>query len=218
MLNIAIDGPSGAGKSTIAKAIAKRLGIIYLDTGAMYRAAAYFALKKGADVNDESQVKPLLSELNMEIRYAGGVQTIYVNGEDVTPYLREHHMSKAASDISALPSVRIKLVELQQAIARSADIVLDGRDIGTVVLPNASHKFFVTADAAERAKRRLIELREKGSDITFAEILKDIEKRDYNDSHRAHSPLKKADDAVLIDTTNMTAEQAVEAVLGYIAR
>ncbi|HPD02741.1 MAG TPA: (d)CMP kinase [Eubacteriales bacterium] len=218
MLNIAIDGPSGVGKSTIAKAIAKRLGIIYLDTGAMYRAAAYFALKKGADVNDESQVKPLLSELNMEIRYAGGVQTIYVNGEDVTPYLREHHMSKAASDISALPSVRIKLVELQQAIARSADIVLDGRDIGTVVLPNASHKFFVTADAAERAKRRLIELREKGSDITFAEILKDIEKRDYNDSHRAHSPLKKADDAVLIDTTNMTAEQAVEAVLGYIAR
>lgn len=210
-INIAIDGPAGAGKSTIAKAIAKRLGIVYLDTGAMYRGIGYLAVKRGVSIEEEA-VKPLLDTLDMKI-VCGDVQQIIVNGENVTPFIREHAISKAASDISALPSVRIKLVELQREIAAENDVVLDGRDIGTYVLPNAKYKFFVTAAPEERAKRRYLELLEKGSTLSYEEILADIVKRDYNDSHRAFAPLKQADDAVYIDTTKMTIEEAVNAVL-----
>ena len=212
MINIAIDGPAGAGKSTIAKAVAKRLGMIYLDTGAMYRSVAYYVLEHGADVNDERAVEALLPGIEMDIRYENGMQQIYVSGKNVTPYLREPHMSKAASDVSALPCVRYKMVELQREFAASHDVVLDGRDIGTFVLPDANCKFFMTASPEERAKRRFKELTEKGSVCTFEDVLADINKRDYNDSHRAVAPLKQAEDAVRIDTTDMSIEQVTECV------
>jgi cytidylate kinase len=211
-INIAIDGPAGAGKSTIAKAVSKRLGIVYLDTGAMYRGVGYLAVKNGVDCTDETAVKPLLETLDMQIK-CGEVQQIIVNGENVTPYIRDHAISKAASDISALPSVRLKMVELQRKTASGVDVVLDGRDIGTYVLPNAKYKFFVTATPEERAKRRFLELAAKGSTLSYEEILKDINVRDYNDTHRAFAPLKQADDAVYVDTTKMNIEEAVNSVL-----
>ena len=212
MINIAIDGPAGAGKSTIAKAVAKKLGLIYLDTGAMYRSVAYFVLKKGVSVSDEEGVGRVLEELEMDIRYEDGVQQIYVCGENATPYLREPHMSKAASDVSALPVVRYKMVELQREFAKTHDVVLDGRDIGTFVLPDANCKIFMTASPEERAQRRFKELAEKGVGCTFEEVLADINKRDYNDSHRAVAPLKKAEDAVELDTTHLTADEVAEKV------
>lgn len=217
MINIAIDGPAGAGKSTIAKAVAKRLGIIYLDTGAMYRSVAYYVLKHGVSVSDEKEVQRLLDGLVMDIRYEDGAQQIYVCGENVTPYLREPHMSKAASDVSALPAVRYKMVELQREFAVSHDVVLDGRDIGTFVLPEANCKFYMTASPEERAERRHKELVEKGSACTFKEVLDDINKRDYNDSHRAVAPLRQADDAVYIDTTDMTPEEVTELVVRTVS-
>ena len=217
MINIAIDGPAGAGKSTIAKAVAKRLGIIYLDTGAMYRSVAYYVLKHGVPVSDEKEVQRLLDGLVMDIRYEDGAQQIYVCGENVTPYLREPHMSKAASDVSALPAVRYKMVELQREFAASHDVVLDGRDIGTFVLPEANCKFYMTASPEERAERRHKELVEKGSACTFKEVLDDINKRDYNDSHRAVAPLRQADDAVYIDTTDMTPEEVTELVVRTVS-
>ena len=212
MINIAIDGPAGAGKSTIAKAVAKRLGIIYLDTGAMYRSVAYYVLEHGADVNDERAVEALLPGIVMDIRYENGMQQIYVSGKNVTPYLREPHMSKAASDVSALPVVRYKMVELQREFAKTHDVVLDGRDIGTFVLPDANCKIFMTASPEERAQRRFKELAEKGVGCTFEEVLADINKRDYNDSHRAVAPLKKAEDAVELDTTHLTVDEVAEKV------
>lgn len=212
-INIAIDGPSGAGKSTAAKAVAAKLGIIYLDTGAMYRAVAYYALAHGVDPLDGKAVEGILDDIEMNIVYRDGTQEIVVCGENVTPYLREAHMSKAASDISAHPAVRLKLVELQRKFARENDVVLDGRDIGTYVLPDASCKIFLTADTAERAKRRWLELAEKGNKQSQEEVRADIEKRDYNDSHRAFAPLKQADDAVLVDTTDMTIGQVVAKVV-----
>ena len=195
MINIAIDGPAGAGKSTIAKAVAGKLGIIYLDTGAMYRSVAYLVLKRGADVKDEAAVAEVLSDLDMDIRYEGGAQQIYVNGENVTPYLRAPHMSKAASDVSAL---------------------LDGRDIGTFVLPDANCKFYMTAAPEERAKRRHKELAEKGEVCSYDEVLADIVKRDYNDSHRAVAPLKQADDAYYLDTTDLTIEEVIDEVVRVV--
>ena len=212
-INIAIDGPSGAGKSTAAKAVAAKLGIIYLDTGAMYRAVAYYALAHGVDPLDGKAVEGILDDIEMNIVYRDGMQEIVVCGENVTPYLREAHMSKAASDISAHPAVRLKLVELQRKFARENDVVLDGRDIGTYVLPDASCKIFLTADTAERAKRRWLELAEKGNKQSQEEVRADIEKRDYNDSHRAFAPLIQADDAVLVDTTDMTIGQVVARVV-----
>ncbi len=212
MINIAIDGPAGAGKSTIAKAVAKELGLIYLDTGAMYRAVAYAALKNGTDVSDAKGIAALLEGLKMDIRYEDGVQLIFVNGENVTPYLRTPEMSKAASDISALPVVRYKMVEMQREFAATRDVVLDGRDIGTFVLPDANCKFYMTASPEERAKRRFEELRLKGENCSYDDVLNDIIKRDYNDSHREVAPLKQADDAVYLDTTTLTIAQVVAAV------
>lgn len=215
--NIALDGPSGAGKSTVAKALAKRLDIIYLDTGAMYRSLAYVAVKQGIDVNDEAAVKPMLDNLDMKI-ITGDSQQIIVNGENVTPFIREHYVSKAASDISALPAVRIKLVELQREIAKNDCVVLDGRDIGTYVLPDAKYKFFITATPEVRAKRRFEELKAKGDAPSYEKVLEDIKVRDYNDSHRAFAPLKQADDAVLVDTTNMSIDEVIDFVLNKMEK
>ncbi len=213
MINIAIDGPAGAGKSTIAKAVAKDLGIIYLDTGAMYRATAYLAIQNGIDVKDEEKVSEMLKDLKMDVRYdENGVQHIFVNGIDATPHLREHFMSKAASDISALPCVRYKMVDLQRDFASKNDVVLDGREIGTFVLPNANCKFYLTASAEERAKRRLKDLQEKGETVDYDTLLKDIIQRDYNDSHREVAPLKQAEDADFVDTTQMSVEDVVSHV------
>lgn len=216
MINIAIDGPAGAGKSTVAKAVAKELGIIYLDTGAMYRATAYTAIKNGIDVSDEAGVSEMLKNLTMDVVYEDGAQQIIVNGFNTTPYLREHYMSKAASDISALPCVRYKLVDIQRDLAKTYDLVLDGRDIGTFVLPEANCKIFLVASAEERAKRRVEENRLKGQESDFDTVLKDIKQRDYNDSHREVAPLKKANDAVELDTTTMTIPEVVEAVIGLV--
>lgn len=216
MINIAIDGPAGAGKSTVAKAVAKELGIIYLDTGAMYRATAYTAIKNGIDVSDEVGVSEMLKNLTMDVVYEDGTQQIIVNGFNTTPYLREHYMSKAASDISALPCVRYKLVDIQRELAKTYDLVLDGRDIGTFVLPDANCKIFLIASAEERAKRRVEENRLKGQESDFDTVLKDIKQRDYNDSHREVAPLKKADDAVELDTTTMTIPEVVGAVISLV--
>ena len=175
IFNIAIDGPAGAGKSTIAKILAKKMNLVYLDTGAMYRGSAYYAIKRGVDVADEKAVLAILPDLKMEIAYEDGTQKVIVCGEDVTPYIREHNISMAASTISKIPAMRLKLVELQREIASSTPCVLDGRDIGSYVLPNAKYKIFLTADAKVRAMRRVKELNEKGVEISFEEVLKDIE-------------------------------------------
>lgn len=216
MINIAIDGPAGAGKSTVAKAVAKELNIIYLDTGAMYRATAYTAIKNNIDVSDPVGVGEMLKTLTMDVTYVDGAQQIIVNGFNTTPYLREHYMSKAASDISALPCVRYKMVDIQRELAKTYDLVLDGRDIGTFVLPDANCKIFLVASPEERAKRRVEENRTKGQESDFETVLNDIKQRDYNDSHREVAPLKKADDAVELDTTLLTIPQVVEAVINLV--
>lgn len=215
-MNIAIDGPAGAGKSTIAKLLAAKLGILYLDTGAMYRAVGLKALNTGVDIADASAVEKMLVDTKIDVKQEGGVQHVYLDGKDVSVDIRENRVSKAASDISAVPCVRYKMVELQREIAAKCDTVLDGRDIGTFVLPNAEHKIFLTASAEERAKRRFAELKAKGSDLTFEQIKDDILKRDYNDSHRALAPLKKADDATEVDTTSMTIEEVTEKLCAII--
>lgn len=213
---IAIDGPAGAGKSTIAKLLAKKLGILYLDTGAMYRAVGLKAVENGVDISDEDAVKKMLDSTTVDVKICDSVQRVYLDGQDVTGRIREHRVSKAASDISAVPCVRYKMVELQREIASRCDTVLDGRDIGTFVLPNAEYKIFLTASVAERARRRYEELKAKGEDCTLESITADIEKRDYNDSHRALAPLRKADDAVEIDTTDLTIEEVADKLTALI--
>ncbi len=216
MINIAIDGPAGAGKSTIAKLIAKEKGFIYLDTGAMYRALAVYALKNGVDPLDEKAVDKLIVGVNMDIKYIDGVQHIIVCGEDVTSKIRENHVSKAASDISAHPSVRIKLVELQREFAKNHDVVLDGRDIGTFVLPDTPYKFYLTASEEVRAMRRVKDLAERGQTVEFNTVLEEIKQRDYNDSHRQFAPLRQADDAVFIDSSDMSIEEVKNYILSKI--
>jgi len=216
MINIAIDGPAGAGKSTLAKAVAKELAIHYLDTGAMYRAAAYAALKSGVDIGDEAAVARMLGSVDLKTVYAEGEQQMVLDGVNVMPYIRTPEISTAASDISALPCVRHKLVEMQREVARQYDVVLDGRDIGTFVLPDAPYKFFVTADAAERARRRHAELRAKGIDKEYNDVLDEMLQRDANDSSRTLAPLKKAEDAILIDTTHMDLDAVLKAVISIL--
>lgn len=216
MINIAIDGPAGAGKSTIAKLIAKEKGFIYLDTGAMYRALAVYALKNGVDPLDEKAVDKLIVGVNMDIKYIDGVQHIIVCGEDVTSKIRENHVSKAASDISAHPSVRIKLVELQREFAKNHDVVLDGRDIGTFVLPDTPYKFYLTASEEVRAMRRVKDLAERGQTVEFNTVLEEIKQRDYNDSHRQFAPLRQADDAVFIDSSEMSIDDVKDFILSKI--
>ncbi len=217
-MNIAIDGPSGSGKSTIAKIIAKKLGISYLDTGAMYRGMGYYAIKNNVPLDDEQKIMSLLDKLNMEIYESEGVQQVIINGENVTPYIRNHDISMAASTISKIPAVRIKLVELQRKIAQKTDCVLDGRDIGSFVLPDAEYKFFMTASSLIRARRRQIDLQEKGQNFPLEEIKEDIEKRDLQDTTRAFAPLVVADNAIVIDTSDMNVEEVTETILGFICK
>lgn len=216
MKNIAIDGPAGAGKSTAAKIVANKLGILYLDTGAMYRAIGLKALKLGINTRDIPAVEAILPATVVEIKYVDGVQNIFLDGENVNAFIREHAVSMAASDVSAIPAVRLKLVELQREIAKKNDCILDGRDIGTYVLPDANYKFFITATAEERANRRFKELQEKGQQISYEEVLTDIVTRDKNDSTRAFAPLKKADDAHEFDTTTMSIDEVVTELLNRI--
>lgn len=216
MRNIAIDGPAGAGKSTIAKTAAKELGYIYVDTGALYRAVGYYVLNKNIDPKDEQGVGKILNEIEVALKFVDGEQRVFLNGEDVSSKIRTPEMSMYASAVSAHPSVRTFLFETQRKLARENDVIMDGRDIGTVVLPNADVKIFLTASPEERAKRRYDELILKGQTVEFDDILKDVITRDYNDSHRAVAPLKQADDAIFLDTTGNTFEQSVELIISTI--
>lgn len=215
-MKIALDGPAGAGKSTVAKALAKKLDIMYLDTGAMYRAVALHMLDNGIAINEQDKVEEALKNIDLVVKYEDGAQKMYLKGEDVSLRIRENAVSKAASDFSALQPVRVFLVKMQQETARKNDCILDGRDIGTFVLPDADFKFFLTADSSERAKRRAKELAEKGQIVDVEQIQKEIEQRDYNDSHREFAPLKQAEDAILVDSTFMTVDEVITFVENVI--
>lgn len=216
-VSIAIDGPAGAGKSTISKVIAKKLGFIYVDTGAMYRAVALYALQNNINTrNEDGVLESVLDKIDVDIAYKDSVQHIYLNGTDVSDAIREPEVSMGASDVAVVPAVRLKLVELQRALAKRENVIMDGRDIGTYVLPDAEIKIFLTATVEERAKRRHIELVQKGVDASYKEVLADMIKRDHNDSTRKFAPLKQAEDAVLIDTTEYDFDGSVEAILSYI--
>ncbi len=214
--SIALDGPSGSGKSTLAKFISNKLNVLYLDTGAMYRACAVKAIKLGIDTFDEKGVETFINDIDLEIKYLNGAQRTYLDGEDVSEKIREPHVSMAASNISSLKCVRLKMVDMQRKIAGDMSCVLDGRDIGSYVLPNADYKFYITASVEVRAKRRFLELTAKGHTVDFEELKKEIEQRDFNDKNRDFSPLKQAEDAILIDTSDMTIEQVIDKVLSYI--
>lgn len=211
-LNIALDGPSGAGKSTIAKMAAKKLGFVYVDTGALYRSIAYNALSRGIDLDDAGAVADSLKGLDLKLTYIDGAQAVLANGENVSDKIRTPEVSMGASKVSAIPAVREFLLDTQRSIAKENDIIMDGRDIGTVVLPDAQVKLFLTASAEERANRRFKELQEKGDPSTYEEVLADINQRDYNDTHREIAPLKQAEDAQVIDSTHMTIDEVVEAI------
>ncbi len=214
---IAIDGPAGAGKSTVAKSISRQLGIIYLDTGAMYRTVALKAIRTGTDTRDAERLTALVGNIDIRIEYIGNEQRLFLDGEDVTAMIRTPEVSIGASDVSAVPAVRLKMVDLQRAIALKNDVVMDGRDIGTYVLPEAKYKFFITASLEERAKRRFAEMLSKGvSGVTLDEVMNDIAYRDKNDSTRAFAPLSKAPDAFEIDTTGMGPQQVVDKILGRV--
>ena len=216
MITIALDGPSGSGKSTIAKRLSQKLNILYLDTGAMYRATALKALKLNIDTFDEAGVKTFIDNIDLDIKYIDGAQHTYLDGEDVSEKIREPQVSMAASNISSLKCVRLKMVDMQRKIASGTSCVLDGRDIGSYVLPNANHKFYVTASVDVRADRRFKELKLKGHDVDFKALRDEIEQRDFNDKNRDFAPLKKADDAIEIDTSFMTIEQVVNKVLSFV--
>lgn len=216
MRNIAIDGPAGAGKSTIAKTAAKQLGFIYVDTGALYRAVGYYVLNKNIDPKNEEKVTQILSQINVSLKFVDNEQRVFLNDEDVSGKIRTPEISMYASAVSAHPSVRQFLFETQRKLARENDVIMDGRDIGTVVLPNADVKIFLTASPEERARRRYEELVLKGEKVNYDDILKDVITRDYNDSHRATAPLKQADDAILLDTTGNELEKSVQLVISTI--
>ena len=211
--NVAIDGPAGAGKSTIAKRIARRLGYIYVDTGAIYRAMAYYLIQNQVDAADQEAIAAACQHADISICYQDGEQVVLLNGENVNAYLRTEAVGNMASVSSVVPEVRKKLVELQQKLARETDVVMDGRDIGTVVLPDADVKVYLTASVETRAKRRFLELQEKGEPADLAKIAADIEDRDYRDMHRDISPLRQAEDATLVDSSDMTIDQVVERIL-----
>lgn len=216
--SVAIDGPAGAGKSTLAKAAAARLGFVYVDTGAIYRTVGLAARNAGVDKADSEGIKALLTGLQVDIRYENGVQKMYLNGGDVTGEIRSPEISAYASYVSAIPEVRAFLMEMQRRLAREHDVIMDGRDIGTVVLPEAGLKIFLTASAEKRAMRRFRELQEKNPAITFEEVLSDMTARDAKDSQRETAPLKAAEDAVLVDTSDLGLEESVELIVNMIAR
>lgn len=213
MINIALDGPAGSGKSTVAKILSKELDILYLDTGAMYRACGLKCVKMGVSVKDEIAVSAFINDINLKIEYKNGAQVTILDDEDVSTAIRRPEVSMLASDVSALKCVRLKMVEMQRKIAEALDCVLDGRDIGSFVLPNAKYKYFVTADSKVRAERRYKELIERGTPVEFDALHEEIKQRDYNDSHREFAPLKQAEDAVVIDTSNMSIEEVVNFIL-----
>lgn len=215
--SVAIDGPAGAGKSTLARRLAEKLGYLYVDTGAIYRTVALAALRAGTDPADPAQVVPLLDGLDIQMGYgADGVQRMYLGGEDVSQAIREHRVSGAASRVSAVPEVRSFLLDYQRRLTREHDVVMDGRDIGTVVLPGADVKIFLTAAPEARARRRLLELEQRGEAADFESILRDIKERDYQDEHRPVAPLKQAEDAELLDTTALNLDQSLEALLSLV--
>ena len=213
MINVAIDGPAGAGKSTVARAAAKELGFIYVDTGALYRAVGVHCLRNNIVTTDAESVGAILDDITVELKFIDGVQHVFLNGDDVSTEIRLPEASMAASNVSAIPSVRAFLFDLQRDIAAKNNCLMDGRDIGTVVLPNAQVKIFLTADPEERAMRRFKELQEKGSNVTYKEVLDDLLGRDYNDSHREIAPLKPAGDSVVINTTGYTLEESINKII-----
>lgn len=216
--NIAIDGPAGAGKSTIAKMVAKKMNLIYVDTGAMYRAMALFMLRNGISPDDVEGISEKCKEADISIEYENGVQVVYLNGENVNAFLRTEEVGNMASKTSVQPAVRKKLVELQQALAARKDCIMDGRDIGTCVLPGADVKVYLTASSYVRAKRRYDELIAKGEDCDLEQIRLDIEERDYRDMNREHSPLRQAEDAILVDSSDMTIEEVAEKIMSLCKR
>ncbi len=212
-MKIAIDGPAGAGKSVTAKAVAKRLGFIYVDTGALYRGIGLYAIRKGAKPSSIEEVVPLLAEIKIEMRHIEGEQHIFLNGEDVSGLIRTESVSAAASDVSAIPAVRDFLFDMQRDIAEKNNVVMDGRDIGTVVLPDAELKLFLTAKPEVRAQRRVLQLAEKGIEANYDDVLADVIQRDYNDSHRDFRPLKLAEDGIFMDNTELPFEETVEKII-----
>ena len=212
-MKIAIDGPAGAGKSVTAKAIAKNLGFIYVDTGALYRGIGLYVIRKGVKPSSIEEVVPLLAEIKIEMRHIEGEQHIFLNGEDVSGLIRTEAVSFAASDVSAIPAVRDFLFDMQREIAEKNNVVMDGRDIGTVVLPDAELKLFLTAKPEIRAQRRVLQLAEKGIEANYDDVLADVIQRDYNDSHRDFRPLKLAEDGFLIDNTELPLDETVEKII-----
>lgn len=215
-ISVAIDGPAGAGKSTLAKAVSKELGFIYVDTGALYRAIGLFFIRKGFKPDNLNDLTPYLDDIKVELKFINGVQFVFLCGEDVSAQIRTPEASMMASAVSAKKEVRAFLLNMQRDIAKENNVVMDGRDIGTVVLPNATVKIFLTADCEERAKRRYIELKEKGISDSYEAVLEDMKKRDYNDSHREIAPLKPADDSVIADTTSKNLEESKQLLLDII--
>lgn len=216
MISIALDGPAGAGKSTVAKGAAKELGFIYVDTGALYRTVGLKFIREGYDTNLDCDIEAILKTIEVDIKFIDGAQHVFLNGEDVSDEIRTPEASMMASAVSAKPPVRAFLLEMQRKLARENNVLMDGRDIGTVVLPNATLKFFVTASVEERANRRYKELIEKGMDVNYDDIYKDIETRDYNDSHREIAPLKPAEDSIMFDTTGNTLEESIAQLLAMV--
>lgn len=217
LISVAIDGPSGAGKSTLAKSLAAKLGYLYVDTGAIYRTIGYYAFSNGIDPKNEEAVEEVLPDIQVEMTYGeDGLQHMLLNGQDVTREIRLPEISMYASAVSAHPGVRSFLLEMQRQLARTNNVIMDGRDIGTVVLPDAKVKVYLTASAEERARRRCLELEQRGTPEPFEKVLREIEERDWNDSHRAVAPLRQAEDAVLLDTTELDFQQSEEALLKII--
>lgn len=213
---IAIDGPAGAGKSTIARFLAKELELIYVDTGALYRAIGFYMVENGISIDDDTAVIAALDGVRVSLAYVGGVQRVFVNDTDVSDRIRTPQISMAASKVSAIPAVRAFLLQLQRDIAATNSVIMDGRDIGTTILPNADVKIFLTASPEARAERRYKELIEKGESVTFEDVLADMVKRDYDDAHRAASPLRKAEDAIEVDTGALTLEESIAAMKAVI--
>lgn len=216
MFNVAIDGPAGAGKSTIAKMVAKKMNLVYVDTGSMYRAMALSCIRQGIKAEEHEKVAQAVKDLNISLEYEDGVQQVILNGENVNAYIRTEEVGNMASAIAAYGEVRERLVDMQQAIARQKDVIMDGRDIGTCVLKDAPVKIYLTAAPRTRAERRYLELKEKGQECDIDTIEKDIIDRDYRDMHREISPLKQAEDAILVDSSDMTIQQVVDAISDII--
>lgn len=212
MVSVAIDGPAGAGKSTLARRLAAELGYIYVDTGAMFRTIGLYALRAGKDPKDNEAVNALMPEISLKFAFIGGEQHIYLNGEDVSTAIRTEEVGMAASAVGANPEVRAFLLGMQRDMAKTQDVLMDGRDIGTVVLPDATVKIFLTASPEARATRRWKEYQQKGVEVSYEEVLADVRQRDYQDTHRAAAPLRQADDAQLLDTSEMNFEQSLEAM------